>query len=124
MSAIDPSSINPYLPSATWVLPMLTAFASFPFGKGRERGVRIVNLIGSLLNLGLVLYLLRAFLAAGAGATLSAAGTQTALVFPLDMPWLSVLNIHYTTGLDGLSILMMLLSDVLLVNTQRSITRF
>lgn len=115
MSLHDAQLIHAWLPSATWVLPTLTALASFPFGKGRERGVRIVNLVGSLLNLGLVLYLLHAFLAAGAITGDAAAGTQTALVFPLDLPWLNVLHIRYTTGLDGLSVLMMLLTAIVVL---------
>lgn len=115
MQATNPEFIRSLLPSATWVLPMLVALVSLPFGPGRERTVRVISLTGSILNLALVIYLLHLFMNHSAGLVFIAGGTQSILQFPLDVPWLSVMNIHYTTGLDGLSMLMMLLTAIVVL---------
>lgn len=94
---------------------MLTALVCLPFGPGRERTVRVINVFGSTLNLALVICLLFLFMGNAREMTLHVGETQTQLVFPLDLPWLSVMNIHYITGLDGLSILMMLLTAIVVL---------
>jgi NADH:ubiquinone oxidoreductase subunit 4 (subunit M) len=59
---------------------------------------------------GLVVYLLLLFRQVTGGGILP--GGQPA--FMADHPWFTLLNIHYTIGVDALSLLMMLLTAIII----------
>lgn len=102
-----------WLPTATWVIPTLTALASLPWKRDRHLAVKWVNLIGSALNLALAIGLLFAFMQSARLHGTGAGGRVTQLHLGLDFPWFSMLNIHYTTGVDALSALMILLTAII-----------
>lgn len=107
--------MNPWIPSIAWLLPALTALATLAVPRRREGAVKWINAIGSTLNLAFVIWLLLRLMDSirlnGSGA-----GTTTTLLhFPLDVQWFTMLNIHYTTGLDALSGLMMLLTAIVVI---------
>ena len=90
--------------SLTWLIPALTAVITLAFPPDANRGVKRLNVVSCLLNLGLVVYLLFRYQAVAA--------VSIPLAFTMDLPWFSVLNIRYTIGVDALSILMMLLTAI------------
>ena len=71
--------------------------------------VRIVMAVGSTALLGLAIYLVFAFL--GARATTPA--SEAPFLFGDAIPWFEPLNIYYRTGVDGIAVVMILLSAII-----------
>jgi NADH-quinone oxidoreductase subunit M len=75
-----------------------------------DKQVRGVMAVGSSLLLLLSIYLVFAFLhARHSGLT----AEQYPMLFGCDIPWFEPLNIHYQTGVDGISVVMILLSSII-----------
>ena len=74
-----------------------------------DKQVRIVMAVGSTALLGLAIYLVFAFLAAR--ETQSA--EQVPFLFGEAIPWFEPLNIYYRTGVDGIAVVMILLSAII-----------
>jgi len=98
--------LESYLCSLTWIVPALTAVVTLMMRPGSNLQVKRLNVFSCLVNLGVVIYLLARFI------TSTSLGSGELLAFRVDIPWFSTLNIHYTTGVDALSLLMMLLTAV------------
>ncbi len=98
------------LPSVIWLLPLLLCAATAALPAHRTLAVKRLNTAGSVLNLGLILLLLGRFIAVHGSEPLP--GGLPA--FYLDRVWLAPLNIHYATGVDALSLLMMLLTGIVI----------
>ncbi len=73
------------------------------FCKG-GRQVRILSLVGAIVQLGLGAVLLSRYLDA------RAAGNTAVMLFESDSPWFAPLHIHYHVGVDGISVAMILLT--------------
>lgn len=89
------------------LLPLLTALVIM-FCKGLKQ-VRVAALAGSVLQLGLSLFLLNAYCAA------RAAGNAAPMLFEYNATWFRSLHINYHVGVDGISIAMILLTAVVVV---------
>src|ERR1700674_1131504 len=83
-------------------VPLATALALF-FGKG-ARQVRVISLLGAVVQLILAAVLLAQF------RSERASGNQAVMLFESDHAWFAPLNIHYHVGVDGISIAMILLT--------------
>ncbi len=70
------------------------------------RTIRTIMVTGSTILLGLAAYLLCMFLQARAI-------TPEGMLFVSDVVWYAPLNIHYTVGVDGISVAMLILSSVI-----------
>lgn len=92
--------------SLTWIIPALTAVATLFFRPDAHLGVKRLNVVTGTINLLLVIYLLVRFMTPGV------LDPAKPLAFALNVPWFEVLNIRYNTGVDALSLLMMLLTAV------------
>jgi NADH-quinone oxidoreductase subunit M len=89
------------------LLPLLTALIIL-FCKGLKQ-VRTVALAGSVLQLGVSLFLLSAYWSA------RTAGNLAAMLFEYSITWFKPLHINYHVGVDGISIAMILLTAVVVV---------
>jgi NADH-quinone oxidoreductase subunit M len=99
-----------HLLSLVWVIPAALCVITALIPEPRRTLVKVVNAVGSGLNVGLVVYLLLLFRQVTGGGLLP--GGQPA--FMADHPWFTLLNIHYTIGVDALSLLMMLLTAIII----------
>jgi len=82
-------------------LPLAGALISFLFGGSQQ--VKTVAFIWSLLSLVLTAYLLSGF------------DTKSALPqFVIDQPWLSYFGVRFKAGIDGISMILVLLTNVLM----------
>ncbi len=71
--------------------------------------IRSVMLSGALLLLGLSGYLIALYL------NMRAAGDHSPMLLLSDITWFKSLNIHYTIGVDGISVLMLMLTSIIVV---------
>ena len=82
-------------------LPLISAGITSFFGKSQQ--AKTVALVSSLLSLGLTIYLLSVFIAPSAK-----------FQFMVDYPWLSSYGIRFKAGLDGISMVLVLLTNGLM----------
>ncbi|MBI4932146.1 MAG: NADH-quinone oxidoreductase subunit M [Bacteroidetes bacterium] len=87
------------------LIPALTLAGMFLV---KRKDVRIVAFVGSLLQLGLSLFLLLSYM------NERKIGNVSALLFESNHVWFSQWNINYHIGIDGISIAMILLTSVVL----------
>ena len=87
------------------LIPALTLAGMFLV---KRKDVRIVAFVGSLLQLGLSLFLLFSYM------NERKAGNVSTLLFESSHVWFSQWNINYHIGIDGISIAMILLTSVVL----------
>ncbi|MDD3160661.1 MAG: proton-conducting transporter membrane subunit, partial [Bacteroidales bacterium] len=73
------------------------------------QAIRGVMISGALLLLGLSGYLTALYL------NMRAAGDLSPMLLVSDMTWFDSLNIHYTIGVDGISVLMLLLTSIIVI---------
>jgi NADH-quinone oxidoreductase subunit M len=85
-------------------LPLLGSLVMLLFMRGRPRAYKTTALVASLLTLGLAIYLFTQFDAGSASYQ-----------FQEDFRWISSLGIRYHLGVDGISLLMVLLTALLSV---------
>ncbi|MCF6185771.1 MAG: NADH-quinone oxidoreductase subunit M, partial [Bacteroidales bacterium] len=89
------------------VVPVLTVFALM-ISKGIKQH-RVVALIGfsiqTLMSFNLIYQYLQE----------RAAGNNAVMVFTKDIMWFAPMNIHYAIGVDGISVLMILLTSVIVL---------
>lgn len=87
-------------------IPLLMLLAFIPC-KQNIRAIRTVAVTGALALLILSIYLVVMFLGE------RAAGNAAEMLFTADMLWYPSLNIHYAVGVDGISVVMLLLSSII-----------
>ncbi len=73
--------------------------------------VRGIMMVGSVALLALAIYLVFAFV--GARETMTA--EQFPFLFGDAIPWFEPLNIYYRTGVDGIAVVMILLSAIIVI---------
>jgi NADH-quinone oxidoreductase subunit M len=89
------------------IIPLLTSLLLLP-AKGVKQ-VRLVALLGAAVQFAFCLVLLYAFVQE------RSSGNNKAFLFETDYSWYAALNIHYHTGVDGISIAMLLLTAVVVL---------
>jgi NADH-quinone oxidoreductase subunit M len=87
-------------------VPVLTIAALF-FAKNRQQA-RIVSLLGSLVQFGMAIHLFFAY-------TRERVVNSDMMLFVKDYVWFEQLNIHYTVGVDGISVAMLLLTSIVVL---------
>ena len=85
--------------------PLFTAFIILLFPKGKGKAIRLTAFSGSLITLILSILIL-------AGYDISRGGMQ----WITDIPWIPSINAGYTIGVDGLSLSVILLTDILMAS--------
>ncbi len=89
------------------LVPTLMLLAFIPCREIKQ--VRTVALTGALINIVMALALLFLFYAE------RNAGNTAEMLFTYDAVWYQSLNIHYAIGVDGISVLMILLTAVIVL---------
>ena len=84
------------------IVPVLTAIAILFFNQLKH--IRLIALCGAVIQFTLSILLLNAFCAE------RALGNNAAMVFYSSVEWFTPLGIAFTTGVDGISVSMILLS--------------
>jgi NADH-quinone oxidoreductase subunit M len=105
---------GPLLLTSIWLIPFFTVLATLPVARGNHGLIKRISLAGNTVNLGLIIWLAVKF-----GASVAALGTgagtdATMLHFALAVPWFELLNIEYNIGVDGISVLMILLTGIVI----------
>ncbi len=97
--------------SSVWAIPVLAALAALFVPRGNETAAKKIHAVFHGANLVLAVGLLLRFVeeARAAGPV---GGTVSRLFFELDRVWIPALNVHYHVGVDGLSMLMIVLTAV------------
>ena len=90
------------------LIPMLMLLAFLPC-KQNIRAIRAVALTGAVALLMLTIYTVIQFMAE------RAAGNTAEMLFMADTVWYPSLNIHYAVGVDGISVVMLLLTSVIVL---------
>ncbi len=102
-----------WLLSLTWLLPLGTAALFLLIPERHQAAFRRISLLSNTANLVLILFLTTLF--AWMAAPAVEGSTLTVLQFRGEADWLPALGVRYIVGVDGISILMMLLAAVLMV---------
>ncbi len=88
------------------VIPLLTIIALI-FVKGLERA-RMVSMIGSLVQLGMAINLVFAYVK-------ERSVNSDIMVFTKDVVWFEQFNIHYSIGVDGISVALLVLTALVVL---------
>ena len=88
------------------VVPILTVLV-LVFAKGLKQA-RIISLAGMLVQLGMAINLIFAYLK-------ERAVNKDIMVFTKDIPWFESFNIHYAIGVDAISVVMIALTAIVVV---------
>lgn len=92
------------------LLPILTSLVILTCRDARQ--VRVVALLGSVLQMGLVGWLIMAFISA---ETLAVSGGNNPFLFQQRYAWFSAFNIQYYVGVDGISVAMIALTALVVL---------
>jgi NADH-quinone oxidoreductase subunit M len=88
------------------IIPVLTVIM-LVFTKNLQQA-RIISVVGSLIQLGMAINLFFAY-------TRERAVNSDMMLFMKDYVWFEQLNIHYTVGVDGISVAMLMLSSIVVL---------
>lgn len=105
---------GPLLLTAIWLIPFLTVLATLPVNGGNHALIKRISLAGNTLNLGLIIWLVISFRQVAAAAGTGVGADATVLHFATVLPWFTMLNIEYNIGVDGISVLMILLTGIVI----------
>ncbi len=100
--------------TSIWLLPFLTGMLIVPVGRANHQLIKKISLTGSGFNLVLIIWLTLLFAARVSLAETGVDTRYTVLYFTLNVPWFSMLNIAYNIGVDGISVLMLLLTGIVI----------
>ena len=89
------------------VVPVITIVA-LVFTKGLKQS-RIVAMVGSIVQLGMAINLVFAYFK-------ERAVNDSIMVFTKDIVWFEQFNIHYTIGVDGISVALLLLTAIVVLS--------
>jgi NADH-quinone oxidoreductase subunit M len=105
---------GPLLLTAIWLIPFLTVLATLPVSRCNHGLIKRISLAGSAINLCLIIWLAVKFSASAAALGTGAGTDGTVLHFTAVLPWFELLNIEYNIGVDGISVLMLLLTGIVI----------
>src|SRR5210317_902277 len=88
------------------IVPIVTILA-LVFAKGLKQA-RVVSMIGSIIQLGMTINLVFAYIQEKAHNT-------DIMVFTRDLVWFEPFNIHYSIGVDGISVALLVLTSIVVL---------
>lgn len=88
------------------VVPVITILA-LVFAKGLKQS-RLISMVGSMVQLGMAINLVFAYFK-------ERAINDSIMVFTKDVVWFEQFNIHYTIGVDGISVALLLLTAIVVL---------
>ena len=105
---------GPFLLTLIWIIPFVTALACLPVHRDNHRLIKLISLVGNLINLALVIILTLKFIAAAGSAPAGSGSSSSIFHFAYQTPWFKIMNIEYNIGVDAISVLMMLLTAIVI----------
>ena len=87
-------------------VPVLTILA-LVFTKGLKQA-RLVSMVGSIIQFGMAINLVFTYFA-------ERAINDSIMVFTKDVVWYEQFNIHYSIGVDGISVALLLLTSIVVI---------
>ncbi|MDU9048354.1 MAG: NADH-quinone oxidoreductase subunit M [Candidatus Electrothrix sp. Rat3] len=105
---------GPFLLTMIWVVPFITALACLPVRVDDHRSIKIISLVGNLINLLLVTVLTFKFIGVSAANPVADGAASSLFHFTYKVGWFKMMNIEYNIGVDAISVLMMLLTAIVI----------
>ncbi len=103
-----------FLLTLIWIIPFVVALACLPVRPGNHRLIKLFSLVGTLINLVLVIILTLKFIDVAGSAPAGSASNASTFYFAYQVPWFKIMNIEYNIGVDAISVLMMLLTAIVI----------
>ncbi len=101
-----------YLLTATWIIPAILALVISAIPNSKHMLIKKIAAVVSGINLILIIGLTIRFFQLT--TTEAVTGTKTALQFAHTYQWFQIMNIEYAIGVDGISMIMMLLTAIVI----------
>ncbi len=105
---------GPFLLTLIWIIPFVVALACLPVRHDNHRLIKLFSLVGSLINLALVIFLTLKFIDVAGAAPAANGSSSSVFHFAYKTPWFRIMNIEYNIGVDAISMLMMLLTAIVI----------
>ena len=105
---------GPFLLTMIWVVPFITALACLPIRTDDHRSIKAISLVGTLINLLLVIVLTFKFIGVSATNPVGDRAVASIFHFTYKVGWFKMMNIEYNIGVDAISVLMMLLTAIVI----------
>jgi len=105
---------GPLLLTLIWAIPLVVALASLPVRPGNHQRIKMLSLLGTLINLVLVIVLTLQFIDVAAMSHPAAEASLSQFHFVYKITWFKIMNIEYNIGVDAISVLMMLLTAIVI----------
>ena len=105
---------GPLLLTLIWVIPFVIALASLPVRHDDHQRIKMISLLGTLINLVLVIALTIQFINVTAMSPTVTDANVSQFHFVYKISWFKIMNIEYNIGVDAISVLMMLLTAIVI----------
>ncbi len=105
---------GPFLLTLIWIIPFVIALLSLAIRPEDHQRIKMLSLVGTLINLVLVIILTVQFIAVLAASPVLADVSTSKFHFTYKIPWFKIINIEYNIGVDAISVLMMLLTAIVI----------
>ncbi len=105
---------GPLLLTLIWVIPFVIALASLPVRHDDHQRIKMISLLGTLINLVLVIALTIQFINVTAMSPTVTDANVSQFHFAYKIAWFKIMNIEYNIGVDAISVLMMLLTAIVI----------
>ena len=105
---------GPLLLTLIWVIPFVIALASLPVPHDDHQRIKMLSLLGTIVNLALVIILTLQFIDVAATGSTVADGNLSRFHYTYKVAWFKIMNIEYNIGVDAISVLMMLLTAIII----------
>ncbi len=105
---------GPLLLTLIWVIPFGIALASLMVRHDDHQRIKMLSLLGCVINLVLVIALTLQFLDVAAVSNAVTDASVSTFHFVYKVAWFKIMNIEYNIGVDAISVLMMLLTAIVI----------
>ncbi len=105
---------GPLLLTLIWTIPFAIALASLAVRHDNHQQIKMLSLVGNLVNLVLVIILTLKFIDVAAMGSTVTGESISQFHFAYKIVWFKIMNIEYNIGVDAISVLMMLLTAIVI----------
>lgn len=105
---------GPFLLTLIWIVPFLAALLSLPVARKNHVRIKMISLVGNLINLMLVIVLTVQFIDIAGSNPVGIDAGSSLFHYHYKIPWFKIMNIEYNIGVDAISVLMMLLTAIVI----------
>lgn len=105
---------GPFLLTTIWIMPFVIALASLPVRHDNHRLIKMISLVGNLINFILIVVLTLQFIDVTSAHPAAATASSSLFRFAYKTAWFKIMHIEYNIGVDAISVLMMLLTSIVI----------